>query len=133
MHKMPHLSLENSMKKPPVGEQELDVLRYVADNAPITVRQVAEQFGEPRKLARTTILTMMERLRKKGFLLRKKEGAVFEYSPAQAKTEVLHDLVQSFVERTLGGSLSPFVAYLADAKGLSEEEIAELKKLVDKM
>ena len=121
------------MKKPPLGEQELEVLRYVADNAPIAVREVAEQFGEPRKLARTTILTMMERLRKKGFLLRRKEGSVFEYSPAHPKSAVLHDLVQNFVEKTLGGSLSPFVAYLAEAKGLSAEEIAELKKLVDKM
>lgn len=121
------------MKKPPVGEQELEVLRYVADNAPITVRQVAEQFGEPRKLARTTILTMMERLRQKGFLLRKKDGGVYEYSPAQAKSAVLQDLVQNFVEKTLGGSLSPFVAYLSEAKDLSDEEIAELKKLVDRL
>jgi predicted transcriptional regulator len=121
------------MKKPPVGQQELEVLRYVADNAPVSVRHVAEQFGEPHGLARTTILTMMERLRKKGFLTRRKGGGVFEYAPAQAKTEILHDLVQNFVERTLGGSVTPFVAYLAEAKGLSEDEIAELKKLVDSM
>ncbi|HZV20487.1 MAG TPA: BlaI/MecI/CopY family transcriptional regulator [Hyphomicrobiales bacterium] len=121
------------MKKPALGQQELEVLRYVADNAPISVRQVAEQFGEPRGLARTTILTMMERLRKKGFLTRRKGTGVFEYAPAVAKTEILHDLVQNFVEKTLGGSLSPFVAYLAESKDLSEDEINELKELIDRL
>ena len=121
------------MKPPLLGEQELEVLRYMADHAPIAVREVAAQFGEPRGLARTTILTVMERLRKKGFLTRTKEDGAFQYAPAVAKTELLQSLVQDFVEKTLGGSLSPFVAYLADAKNLSPAEIAELRKLVQGM
>ena len=119
------------MKLPLLGEQELEVLRFVSDNAPITVRETAEKYGEPRKLARTTVLTMMERLRKKGFLTRRRaDGGAFEYAPAVAKTQLMQNLVQDFVEKTLGGSLTPFVAYLADAKGLSETEVAELRKLV---
>ncbi len=66
------------MNKPPtLGDQELSLLRYVTDHAPITVREVAEQFGETHGLARTTILTMMERLRKKNFLTRRKDGGAF--------------------------------------------------------
>ncbi len=118
------------MKLPLLGEQELEVLRFVSDNAPITVRETAEKYGEPRKLARTTVLTMMERLRKKGFLTRRRAKGAFEYAPAVAKTQLMQNLVQDFVEKTLGGSLTPFVAYLADAKGLSETEVAELRKLV---
>ncbi len=121
------------MKPPMLGEQELETLRYVADHAPITVREVAEQYGEPRGLARTTILTVMERLRKKGFLNRTKAQGSFQYRPVVAKTELLQSLVQDFVEKTLGGSLSPFVAYLADAKGLDGDEIAALRALVDQM
>ncbi len=121
------------MDKPVLGDQELEVLRYVADYAPITVREAASQFGEPRGLARTTILTVMERLRKKGYLARRKDGGAFEYAPVVAKSEVLKDLVEDFVQKTLGGSLSPFVAYLADAKGLSRKELAELSKIVQEM
>ena len=76
---------------------------------------------------------MMERLRKKGFLARKKEAGAFQYSAAQTKSEILHALVENFVDKTLGGSVSPFVAYLADAKGLTSEEIAQLKSIVEKM
>src|SRR5207249_331104 len=62
----------SGMEQPSLGDQELEVLRFVAEHAPISVGEVAERFGEPRGLARTTILTVMERLRKKGFLTRSK-------------------------------------------------------------
>ncbi len=113
-----------------LGDQELSLLRYVTDHAPITVREVADQFGETQGLARTTILTMMERLRKKNYLTRRKDQGAFQYLPVVAKTELMQTLVQDFVEKTLGGSLSPFVAYLTESKGLSEREMGELRKLV---
>lgn len=117
------------MKPPNLGEQELEVLRYVTDHAPITVREVAEQFGEPRGLARTTILTVMERLRKKEFLNRVRTAGAFRYSPAIAKQDLMQNLVHDFVQRTLGGSLSPFVAYLADSGRLSDTELSDLKRI----
>ncbi len=65
------------MKKP-VGDQELVVLRWVAEHGPVTVGEVAEKFGEPQGLARSTILTVMERLRGKGHLLAR---TVFFFHP----------------------------------------------------
>lgn len=119
------------MNKPhTLGDQELTLLRYVSDHAPVTVREAAEQFGEPHGLARTTILTMMERLRSKNFLTRAKDQGAFQYSPVVAKTELMQTLVRDFVEKSLGGSLSPFVAYLSQAK-LSEREAAELRQMLD--
>ncbi len=73
---------------------------------------------------------MMERLRKKNYLTRRKDQGAFQYLPVVAKTELMQTLVQDFVEKTLGGSLSPFVAYLTESKGLSEREMGELRKLV---
>ena len=119
------------MEQPSLGDQELEVLQFVADNAPISVGRVAEGFGEPRGLARTTILTVMERLRKKGFLTRSKGERPFRYSPRSPQREVLRGLVREFVEKTLGGSLSPFTAYLAEAEGLPPEELRELRRLVE--
>jgi predicted transcriptional regulator len=119
--------------RPDLGDQELELLRYVSDHAPITVRIAAEQFGQPRGLARTTILTVMERLRGKKYLERHKNGGSFEYTPAIAKTDMLRGLVQTFVEKTLAGSLTPFVAYLAETKNVSASEMEALKALVREM
>ena len=113
-----------------IGRAELEILHYIHDHHPITVRQVAEQFGEGRGLVRTTVLNVMERLRKKGCLVRKQEAGIFQYSPRQAKADLLRRLVREFVDKSLGGSLSPFVAYLADEARLTPGEINELKQVV---
>jgi len=62
-----------------VGDQELALLRDVAETGPSTVGEVAERFGEPRGLARSTVLTMMERLRQKGHLEREQVEGVYRY------------------------------------------------------
>ena len=124
------------MTTPALGEQELEVLRFISDRAPVTVGEVAREWGEPRNLARTTVLTMMERLRKKSFLERtprEKENNTFEYRPAVQKADLMRSLVADFVEKTLGGSLAPFMAYLTDAQSLSERERGELRRLVAAM
>jgi predicted transcriptional regulator len=121
------------MEKPPLGELELEVLRFVADHAPISVGEAAQQFGAPRGLARTTILTVMERLRKKGYLSRSKQGRPARYAPRLSQPEVERGLVREFVEKTLAGSLTPFMAYLADSKDLSTEELARLRRLVEEL
>lgn len=119
--------------RPDLGDQELALLRFVSDHAPISVREAADRFGRPRGLARTTILTVMERLRKKGYLERHKEHGSFSYTPALAKTDVLRGLVHDFVEKTLAGSVTPFVAYLADSRAVSDSELEALKRLVQEL
>ena len=121
------------MSRMPLGEQELELLRYVADNGPLTVGQASEGFGEPRGLARSTILTVMERLRKKGYLTRVKRDGVYRYASPVAKAEVLRGVVSDFVERALAGSLSPFVTYLAETPHVTEEELAQLQQVVAKL
>jgi len=120
-------------EKPTLGEQELELLRYVTDHSPITVRDVAAQYGEPRGLARTTVLTVMERLRKKGFLARSRDAKSFEYTAVNEKPQVLRNLVGDFVDKMLGGSLTPFVSYLAESGDLKSDEVAELRRLLDRM
>lgn len=113
-----------------LGRAELEILRIVTDRAPVTVGEVAEHVAETTGQARTTVLTVMERLRSKGYLSRRKVRGKYHYSPRIDKTELLRGLVQDFVEGALGGSVSPFLAYLSENARLSDAEIANLKRLV---
>ena len=54
------------MRGKTIGDQELALLQYIDEHAPATVGEVASGYGEARGLARSTVLTMMERLRAKG-------------------------------------------------------------------
>ena len=121
------------MRKSSVGRQELEVLRFIAEHAPISTGEVARQFGEPNNLVRGTIIKMMERLHKKGYLTRRQEAGVYAYSPSVPKQELLQNLMQEFVEKTLKGSVSPIVAYLTNSRQVSDAELDELERLVEEL
>lgn len=113
-----------------IGREELQVLRYVADYRTVSVREVADHVAATSGKARTTVLTVMERLREKGYLVRRKMGGVYRYSPKRSQADVLRSLVAEFVREALGGSVSPFVAYLAEGADLNDEQLRELARLV---
>jgi predicted transcriptional regulator len=117
----------------PIGDQELALLRDLDAHGAATVAEVVERFGQPRGLARSTVLTMMERLRKKGHLTRRQVGGVYRYAPRTAPGDAVQHAVAAFVDRTLGGSVTPFVTFLAEAHQVSDEELAELEELVARL
>jgi predicted transcriptional regulator len=122
------------MKKiPSLGEQEMELLSYIDKNSPLSVRDAAQHFEKTRGLARTTVLTVMERLRKKSLLKREKVDGVFQYSSRVAACDVLSSKISDFVEKTLSGSLSPLFAYFASSSRLTDEELEQLQQLASKI
>jgi len=119
--------------KEPLGHLELSVLQFVADRPAITVREVAAHFAETAGLARTTLLTVMERLRTKGYLKRKRSAGAHQYTATLSKAELLQGLVGDFVEDVLDGSVSPFVAYLTRSARLSADEASKLEDLLKRI
>jgi predicted transcriptional regulator len=113
-----------------IGDQELALLQYVSEAGDASASEVAAVFGESRGLARSTVLTMLERLRGKGYLRRRQVGGVYRYASAARPDEVVRSAVGRFVENTLQGSVSPFVAWMSERRDVSEEELAELESLV---
>jgi predicted transcriptional regulator len=116
-----------------IGDRELLLLQHVAAHPGSSVGEVAERFGAPRDLARSTVLTMMERLRRKGHLTRRMVQGTYRYSVRVPAGEVVRGVVRSFVQRTLQGSVSPMVAYLAEEADVSDEDLAELEGLVARL
>lgn len=119
--------------EPTIGEQELTLLRHIADRGTVTVAETVDEFGANRGLARSTVLTMMERLRKKGYLARRMADGVFRYRALSSSADLMKDAVQRFVERNLDGSVSPFLAYLSEAEELSEQERQDLERIVARL
>ncbi len=120
------------MKTSKLGEQESALLAWVAANAPAGVAQIVAGWGADNQLARTTVTTMLERLRAKGYLSRAKSGGAYAYAPQHEHETQLRGVVGRFVEKTLGGSLDPFVAYLNEAE-LSATQKAQLRELVERL
>jgi predicted transcriptional regulator len=116
-----------------IGEQELALLRHIADRGAVTVGEASDEFGTSRGLARSTVLTMMERLRRKGHLARRLSDGVYRYRARASSADLLKSAVQRFVERNLDGSVTPFLAYLSEADELSDAEVRELQRIVGRL
>ena len=109
------------------------MLRHVADRGGATVSEVVEQFGAANGLARSTVITMMDRLRKKEYLSRRLAGGVYRYQARTSSEELTQGAIRRFVDRNLGGSVAPFVAYLSESARLTDEEVKELEAVVARL
>lgn len=116
-----------------VGDRELELLRWLEERGAASVGEAAEGWGAGRGLARSTVLTMMERLRGKRLLRRRGVDGVFRYVVAVPASELARRAVAQFVDDTLGGSLTPFVSYLAEREALDETQLDELEALLAKL
>jgi predicted transcriptional regulator len=120
--------------RPPVpsklGEQEFQILRYIAQHPAMTAGEVAEHFASTRSVARTTVATMMERLRQKRYLVRKKVDGVYRYSSRLSYSALLQSLMRDFVDRVMGGSPVPFIAYLVEHSNLTEKQAENLSQII---
>jgi predicted transcriptional regulator len=110
--------------------QELEIMKIVWERPATTVRDVYETLLERRKVAYTTVMTMMKILEQKGYLIRKQVDRAYVYRPAQPKSRVVRAMVRDFVNRVFNGSAEPLLVHLIEDRGLTPEEIAELRRLI---
>lgn len=120
-------------RKSSLGELELEVLKIIWNCQPCTVQEVAEILSQRSGHARTTVLTIMQRLHAKRFLTRRKRDGVFRYSATEDHKAVMSRLIGQFVDTVLDSSPLPMVAYLSDAKDLTQEQVAALREIVAKL
>lgn len=120
-------------KRARLGELELAVLKTIWEHQPCTVQQVAKILGKRRGCARTTVLTVMQRLHAKDFLKRRKVGKVFHYVPTEGRNKVMSRLIGQFLDKVLDGSALPFVTYLTERKDLTQEQVAALRAIAKKL
>ena len=116
-----------------VGAMELAVLEWVVEHQPVSVREVAEQFAASDGYARTTVQTVMERLRRKGLLARNRVDRVYQYAAAGGDRDLFRGRIREFINHMCGGSVSPFIAYLVEEAELGDEERERLRRFIDEM
>ena len=84
-----------------LGELQAEVMATFWEKSDGTVRDVVEQLNGRRrkKLAYTTVLTLVSRLWSRGLLARESEGRGFRYRPAKSRDELLADLSDELIDR----------------------------------
>ena len=104
-------------------------MKIVWESESVTVRDVYEALLERRKVAYTTVMTMMKILEQKQYLKKNQADRAYVYRPAQPKGKVIGDMVRDFINRVFNGSAEPLLVYLVEEHDLSRQELEEIAKL----
>ena len=104
-------------------------MKIVWERDSSTVRDVYETLLERRKVAYTTVMTMMNILEQKGYLKKRQDERAYVYKPSQPQKQVIRSMVREFVNRVFNGSAQPLLVHLVEDEGLTEKELAELVRL----
>src|SRR6476661_2886972 len=110
-------------------EQELEIMKIVWGRESATVRDVYETLLERRKVAYTTVMTMMKILEQKKYLKKTQADRAYVYRPTQPKRLVVGAMVREFVNRVFNGSAEPLLVHLVEEHNLSPEDLDEIAQL----
>ncbi len=111
--------------------RELAIMQVVWDRGEATVRDVHEVLSRERKVAYTTVMTLMNILATKGHVARRQDDRAYVYSPARPRQQVVGRLVRDFVDRVFSGSAQPLLLHLVKHEKLTSAERAELKRIIE--
>ena len=116
---------------PPLSQAQLEIMNVVWDHGNVTVADVWKTLSKHRKVARNTILTMLTRLEEKGWLQRDSEGHAHQYRAALPREATLGSMIKQLVESAFGGSAEGLMLALLQGRGVSKEEAAKLRAMID--
>ena len=110
--------------------QELELMKVIWRLGPVTVRQVYEDLLEQRKIAYTTVMTMMNILESKGFLKKRSGDKAFVYAPSKPEKQVIRAMVREFVDRVFNGAVEPLMVHLVEDDKLTPAELDEIRESI---
>jgi BlaI family transcriptional regulator, penicillinase repressor len=112
-------------------EGEWEIMKVVWDKQPCTAGTVQEDLAATRDRAYSTVKTTMDRMVEKGFLRIAKIRNLQLFSSCISEVEAKHGEFRRMLQRAFNGALTPMMQFLIDHEGLSAEEAAQLRQLVD--
>ncbi len=118
-------------KRAAVAKSELEVARLVWQLGKASVRQVLNALPVERDLDFKTVQTYLRRLEAKGYLRSRREGRAKVYVPRVRPQQVVRELIDDVVHRLFDGESLPLFQHLIQERGLSADEIDQLRTMLD--
>ena len=103
----------------------------VGEDPEITVSEILPEVARERDWHFSTLKTTMDRLVKKGVLSSRIRGKTAFYKPEITRDQAARASIGGILDTVLNGAFAPLVAYLAERKGLTRKQIAELEKMLE--
>lgn len=118
---------------PRISDKEWEIMKILWASSPLTAQEIiASLTSQDPSWHPKTAKTLLNRLVKKKALAYQQDGRAYLYRPLVHEGDCVRAEAESFLQRVFGGSLQPMIAHFVEEKKLAPEELAELKRLLDK-
>ncbi|MHC4403458.1 MAG: BlaI/MecI/CopY family transcriptional regulator [Planctomycetota bacterium] len=118
---------------PRPADGELEILRVLWQKGPSTVRAVWDDLRRRRKVGYTTVLKQLQLMVKKGMVIRDKSRRAHLYYPRLTEEKTQQQMVGDLIVKAFGGAADKLVMQALSSQEISDEELADIQKLLDKL
>ena len=123
--------LKKTLGKRKLSESEWEIMKVFWDKGSLALRDVVHALEGHDGLAYDTVKTLMRRMVDKEWLNTTRVGSCYLYSPAVERSKAVRQALREFSSRVLDGMLSPVVSYLSEQERLTDDDLKELKLLLE--
>lgn len=117
-----------------ISEAESKVLEvFWRAGRPLSADDVVTAMDNEPEWSAGTIRTFLARLVKKQALKATPEGRRYLYTPLIRREDYVHEQSRNLIDRLFGGRIAPFITQFSERRQLAPDEIAELKRLIERL
>jgi predicted transcriptional regulator len=113
-----------------ISEAEHAVMEALWRNSPLTAAEVSDRVAPERGWSLATVKTLLSRLVAKKVVVTEPDGRRYLYSPTIERTDYVGIESRLLVDRLFDGRAAPLLAHLVESEALSDEDIAEIERLI---
>ncbi len=114
-----------------LGELQKSVMETIWEHGEATVGQVRDRLQREPPPAYTTILSVMQKLEKAGWLTHRAFGRSYVYLPTRSRDQAGATTLRTFIDRVFRGDALLLFQHLLEDEELSDQDLSALKKMLD--
>jgi len=114
-----------------LGRLQRKVMEIIWELGEASVNDVRARLGRRKPPAYTTVLSVMQKLEKGGWLAHREEGRAYVYLPTCTRDEASRGCLRQFVESVFGGNPLAVFQHLLDDEQITSSDLAALRKMID--
>jgi BlaI family penicillinase repressor len=116
-----------------ISPAEAVIMEALWTRSPATAEQIAAQVAQAQDWGEATVKTLINRLLKKGAVQAEPDGRRYLYRPLLERAHYIDHESRNLLDRLFEGRLAPLVSHFSEGGKLSEKEVAELRRLIEKL
>jgi BlaI family penicillinase repressor len=114
----------------PLTPLELEIMSVLWETGAANVQTVQEKLPD-RRLAYTTVQTMLNVLHRKGRVQRQLKDRAYLYRPVLSRQKAVKQAVGEMLDRFFGGSADSLVLNLVETRQLTPKKLEQIQKLLE--